>query len=315
MNRDISIFFDTNTIQLFFNGKNGSDVFLGKLGISPEYYKLVEFIDRNNLSDRVEICIPEIVVLEMKEHMIRGFSDRLQILKDQLTDHTKAFGDTVGISPIQEKYKIEEYENVVMSLFDDFFKHPRNFTKQVPYPRDGSTMDVLIKKAVSGARPFFSGRVGSKQHSDAGFKDSVLAETIFKHHTDTNSRCIFITRDNDFCEEFKNEIGETDAFVRFSSVDDAITAMRKYYKIPDTQVVSDKFSGDEYLRCRLLEEAGVEFDASLTDFRVEEVTSSDDNTFIVKVWFAVNEVEYRFTVLYDYSANAIIEAKYRIMND
>lgn len=315
MNRHISIFLDTNVIQVFLNGKNGSRVSLNQLDICPKYYELIEFIGRYNLCERVEICIPEIVVLEMRQHMVSGYSRQLQTLKGQLEDHKKVFGKIVDIGPIQENYKVEEYEKFVDRLFADFFKTPRNFAKQVPYPRDRSTMDVLIKKAVLGVRPFFAGKIGSKCHSDAGFKDSVLAETIFEYHRDTDNLCVLITHDNDFSTDFKNEVREDSAFVRFSSIDDAIVAIKKCYRISDVELVYDRFSGDKYLRCRVLEEAEMGLDASVTDFNVKQVIPNDDDTFIVKVWLVANETEYRFTVLYDYSANAIMKVEYKITND
>lgn len=63
MSREISIFLDTNVIQSFFDGKNGAMCFLGQPRNSARLPDLAKFIDENDLSNKVEICIPEIVVL------------------------------------------------------------------------------------------------------------------------------------------------------------------------------------------------------------------------------------------------------------
>lgn len=91
MSREISIFLDTNIIQSFFDGKNGSSVFLDSLGIRSDFHTLTKFIDENDLSNKVEICIPEIVVLEMKQHMKDGFLKQRQKLQDHLKEHKKSF--------------------------------------------------------------------------------------------------------------------------------------------------------------------------------------------------------------------------------
>ena len=159
MSREISIFLDTNVIQSF----------LDSLGIRPDFHDLAKFIDENDLSNKVEICIPEIVVLEMKQHMKDGFLKQRQKLQDHLKEHKKVFGNIIDLGAIEIKYDSEQYSDHVVSLFDDFFNTPKNFAKQIPYPRQEPIIDTLISKAIAGERPFFTGKIGTKNHSDAGF--------------------------------------------------------------------------------------------------------------------------------------------------
>ena len=108
MSREISIFLDTNVIQSFFDGKNGASVFLDSLGIRPDCHDLAKFIDENDLSNKVEICIPEIVVLEMKQHMKDGFLKQRQKLQDHLKEHKKVFGNIIDLGAIEIKYDSEQ---------------------------------------------------------------------------------------------------------------------------------------------------------------------------------------------------------------
>lgn len=87
------------------------------------------------------------------------------------------------------------------------------------FPRKEPIVDTLISKALSGVRPFFSGKFEGKSHSDAGFKDSLIAETIYQYHAVNKNLCIFITNDQDFSREFSRKIQPGSELVLFTSID------------------------------------------------------------------------------------------------
>lgn len=315
MSREISIFLDTNVIQSFFDGKNGSSVFLDNLGIRPDFHDLTKFIDENDLSNKVEICIPEIVVLEMKQHMKDGFLKQRQKLRDHLKEHKKVFGNIIDLGAIEIRYDPEQYSDHVVSLFDDFFNTPKNFAKQIPYPRQEPIIDTLISKAIAGERPFFTGKIGTKSHSDAGFKDSVIAETIFEYQRACGRLCILITHDSDFSKAFENKIKDSSEFVLFPSIDATIDALSDYYEISPQAHLVREFTANTYWHEYLLNEAGVALDDSVTNYQVEDVSLVEDNVFLIKMSFLVNETKYLFFVKFDSVANDIVELNYRIEND
>ena len=315
MSREISIFLDTNVIQSFFDGKNGASVFLDSLGIRSDFHDLAKFIDENDLSNKVEICIPEIVVLEMKQHMKDGFLKQRQKLQDHLKEHKKVFGNIIDLSAIEIKYDLEQYSDYVVSLFDDFFSTPKNFAKQIPYPRQEPIIDTLISKAIAGERPFFTGKIGAKNHSDAGFKDSVIAETIFEYHRVCGRLCILVTHDSDFSREFENKITDSSEFVLFPSVGATIDALADYYEISPQAHLVREFTVNTYWHEYLLNEAGVKLDGSVTDYQVENVSLVEDNVFLIKMSFLVNEAKYLFFIKFDSIANDIVELNYRIEDD
>lgn len=317
MNREISVFLDTNIIQTFMSGdgKKASNVFLHSLGIRKEYYILSDFIGDNGLEDKIEICIPEIVVLEMKHHMKSGFRKQLQQLDSQIEEHKKIFGKLVDFSAIERKYNQESYSRYVDSLMDDFFNNPKNYAKQVPFPRQEPILETLVNKAISGTRPFFAGKIESKRHSDAGFKDSVIAETIYEYSRNHDRLCIFITEDRDFSPEFKGVIQPDSKLVLFSSIDEAKDELAKYYSTDSQSRLQREFAENTYWQEYLLNEIGMNLDESVTEYRVDDVSVDEGDVFIIKIHFIVNEVKYIFSVKFDNVANDIIEFSYYTEND
>lgn len=316
MDKEISIFLDTNIIQAFTSGKKGSNVFLHNLGIRKEYYILADFIDSNRLDDRIEICIPEIVVREMKYHMKSGFERQLLQLSDQIREHKKMWGNLADFSAIEMKYNdSERYAQYVDSLIDDFFNTPKNYAKQVPFPRQGEILDVLVGKAISGVRPFFVGKIESKLHSDAGFKDSVIAETIYEYSKAHNRLCIFVTHDTDFSPEFAKAIQPNSRLALFPSIETAIEALSAYYGTDVLFHIQQEFTENTYWQEYLLNESGMKLDESVTEYKVDSVSVDEGDILLVKLHFVINEVTYRFFVKFDSVANDMIELSYETEDD
>ena len=318
MNVEISIFLDTNILQSFGvgRGKEGSNVYLGKLGITPKFYALTEFIEKNNLSGKVEICVPEVVIMEMKYHMLSGFKSQCQKLNAVIEENSKIFGDIAKFDAIEILYNEGQYEEFVNTLIKEFFNNQKHYAKQVSFPRKEPIVDTLINKALFGVRPFFAGKFEGKSHSDAGFKDSLIAETIYQYHNANKNLCIFITNDQDFSRAFSRKIQPDSKLVLFTSIENTIDALTEYYGTDTKNRLLHEFSENTYWHELLLGEADVKLDESVTEQRVESIKEDiDPNIFIIKMVFIVNEARYVFTVKFDSIANDILDSSYQIEDD
>lgn len=276
MDKKISVFLDTNVVQSIW-GKNNSTVFL--------------------------------------YHMEAGFRSQTQKLNDQIKEHEKVFGNLADFGAIEIRYDKEHYREYIDSLFEDFFDTPKNYAKQIPFPRQESTMEILVDKAISGVRPFFSGSIGGKSHSDAGFKDAVIAETIFEYGKDKDKLCIYITKDHDFGIEFERKIQKDSRFVLFPSIGEAIEELSEYFEIDPQSRLAKEFTENAYWHEYLLNEIGIKLDESVTERKVEDVTIEEENVFLIKIYFVVNEVKYLFSVRFDSIGNDMIDFTYQMEND
>lgn len=311
--KKVSIFLDTNILQTFLGSEN---VFLQDLQITRDYYDLINFVNENRLRDYIEICIPEVVLLECRQHMRSCFAKNEDKIKQTTTEHQKLFGTLVDIN-YSLKITRKEYDEYLDEVFFEFSNNPRNQCKIVRYSRRENLIDILLEKALSGTKPFFKGKVGGKAHSDAGFKDSVIAETIYEYCKDNDTIGILITQDNDFCDVFDKKLETDSSFVLFPSIEKAIESLREFYEIDSKCRLYNEFSQNTYWHEYLLNNAAVKFDESVTKVIVESVTpkDGDDNVYIINMFFIVNEVKYSFTVQFDSIANDILDINYQIEND
>lgn len=315
MSREISIFLDTNILQTFLGNKTGSNVFLNSLGIRSQFHELTSFIAENRLERLVELCIPEVVVLEMKHHMTTGFSRQCQKLEADLSAHKKVFDAIFDQSAVDLKYDRESYRTYVDSLLEDFFRTPKNLAKLVPFPRSGSVLEALVGKALAGTPPFFSGAIGGKTHSDAGFKDAMIAETICAYSQEYGRLCVYVSRDHDFIQGFDKAIQPDSEFVLFPSIEAAIPALAEYYETDFGAKRVREFTESTYWHEFLLEQAGARLDDSVTDCRVESVSRLEDDVFGIRMVFVVNEANYVFQIKFDSGVNDILGLEYHIEND
>ncbi len=310
MKKDIVIFIDTNIAQSFIK----DDVYLSKIGIPSQYYDLVTFIERNSLKEHIEICFPNTVVNEMKSHMIKSFSSINKRLVESICDYKDLFGDLLTIE-FQVKISETEYSEYVYALFEEFFSNPRNYCKCVDHPHSDELIDILLNKAITGTKPFFTGGIAGKKHSDAGFKDALIAETIYAYCITTQKVGMFISSDGDFADAFERRLTSKSSYVLVGSIQEAIKQLEDYYETTPPLRLTHEFTENTYWHEYLLNDIGQPYDNSLTEVCVNEVVQQEENLYSVNIHFVVNETKYIFTVLFDSVANDIVDYSYCIEND
>lgn len=64
------IYFDTNILECRHSGKS---LYLSQFTVNPLYYDIEVLIRNMGLSGKVEICIPDVVWLELQEHLVSHF--------------------------------------------------------------------------------------------------------------------------------------------------------------------------------------------------------------------------------------------------
>lgn len=310
----ISIFLDTNILQTFFGSKKDTNVFLDKTGVPAEYYQLTDFINKYWLEKQIEICIPGVVVMECKQHMQNCFSKKVKQLTSNIDEYKKIFGSLIEF---EYDLKLTEKEYIVHTdeLFEAFISDSRNKCKIIQYNKDESLIEILLAKALSGTKPFFAETIEGKTHSDAGFKDAIIAETIYSYCKENNSIGILVSTDNDFAKPFQTKLSAQSNYVQFRSIQETIKGLEAYFEINTVQKLQQEFSKNTYWQEILLQEAGIELDESVTERVITDISNKDENVFSIKIDFTVNETKYHYLVKFDSVANDIIECSYEIEND
>ncbi len=312
--KKVSVFIDTNILQSFIKHNRKDYVFLSNLGIPKSYYDLVAFITDNRLQNYIEICISEVVFKELRQHMINNFNSFYDSIKSDMTSYAKIAGDLFECN-YRIKQQKESYPEYVDSLIDDFINNPKNMCKHIPVSSKESLLDTLLDKSLRGVKPFTIQTIEGKAYKDAGFKDSIIAETIYAHCAEESRKCLFISNDSDFGQKFESILNESNKFVKCSSIEQAIEFLKNYYETSDEDRLKREFTENTYWHEYLLTSIEQEYDASVTNVAVESVNRYEDNQYNIDIVIIANETQYWFSVNFDAVANDIIEFQYQIEND
>lgn len=309
-----SVFIDTNVFQSFVKHNKKDYVFLSKLGTPKGYFELVKFITENRLQENIEICVSEVVFKEIKQHMINNFNSFFDAIAADIESYRKIAGDLLDCN-YSIKLNKSDYPEYVDSLISEFVDDPKNACKVIYVPSKDGLFDTLLDKSLRGVKPFIKQTIEGKEYKDAGFKDSIIAETIYDYCSKENCKCLFITNDTDFGQKFETILNETNDFVKCSSFEQAIDFLKKYYETSVEERLKREFTKNTYWHENLLNSVGQKYDASVTRVTVDNVSQYEDNEYNIDITISVNETTYWFTVDFDAVANDIIDFQYHIEND
>lgn len=186
------IIFDTNSVRHtdYVNFEIGGD-----------YKNVSAFIKNNNLGDLIHIALPEFVVDEIKKQKAEQFEkDRREY---------KRIGDKLDKLGIKTTVNDSDFDvNAHLKDQTDIYLKKENL-KVINLPRDkyDDTLEKIIQRAIAKKLPFKK----NDRHSDMGFKDVLIWETILSNKSlilgyDSIFYCSGDNGFNECKEEFEKDI-------------------------------------------------------------------------------------------------------------
>lgn len=297
----IVIFFDTNILETRFS----KDLFLSRFILSKTYYEIQNMIKDYYLTDKVLLYIPEVVWLEMLEHFKQDFKSQKQSLETKIREYKKVFGDLISIEYEFSIGNQENYNEYITANANDILKDKKIIAKIIPYPKDSKTMEVLLEKATNSISPFSSAKgikSKGKVYSDAGFKDALIFETMVQ--TVKDELCIFVTKDSDFNNAFR-DIGKNN-FKCVSTAKEVLEIIIENYGIITKERLEVLVKNDDYIKERILDEAGFDSNLECDYVNLEDFKEIDDGQeFVLNL--RIEGIIYKFDIKYNLLANELIE--------
>lgn len=298
------IFFDTNV----FENHSDQDYSLYVITASDLFYNIRSTVEQLGLEGCVQLCVPEIVWREIKQHLLDKYKSSIQSLNDKIKEVRKYLGDLINIDyELKDIKNLNDYEVYIEKIINEFVENPKNKVITVKYPRNDEILDHIVDGAIKNTPPFIKAKNGGKEYSDAGLKDALIWETVKANSDDVLT--ILVTNDYDFRRIEKG------AVYICSSV-----AEIKKVLIENINISAEKWlnamllSDDSYLLHQILVEAG--FDNCKTA-NVETVIKSEfgneefsSNTLFITCDICIDEIRYLFNIEYDTNANELVDIKY-----
>lgn len=301
------IYFDTNVLEC----RSGDDIiFLSEIKFGHIFYEVIDILKTLSIQDKVDICIPEIVLIELKNHMIKSYKSRIDSFKSNVDSIKKTLGQLIDVNYTYTYNNLDEYEEYVDYIINDFINNPRFNIKIIFYPRTQEIIDRMVFKATHSIKPFIKTRTiegKKKEYSDAGFKDAMICETIIENTK--NELGILISNDSDMF----SAIGNGNLFV-INSVNELKDKLIKSFGLKRIDSIEKIFKENEYIITRILNECDIFEYKSYSIERVIEIKEIDEILFVKLVMF-VDDIKYLFEVNLDIMANEIVNADCYLYNE
>lgn len=296
------IYIDTNVLEC----RHGKNLFLDSFRINGDFYKLSKYIQDKKLSDKVKICIPQIVIEEMKEHFLECFESEVVKLREDFEKHKSTFGELLDIDYLLKKVDIAQYEEFISQCIEETAAVNEGVFTIVEYP---DCFPTMIHKAIKTIKPFAVAGGNNKKYSDAGFKDALVMESILSHCDLDNENVILFTDDNDF-----NGVLDNKNFQVINTLEKVLEALDEIYKA-DPLAEIKKLLVNTYHREILLNSVDCILDDSVRNFKIDNIDQIEDAEYRVKQSCAVNETKYTFSYNFDLAANEISAVEIRTTNE
>ena len=295
------IYFDTNALECRHSGKS---LYLSQFTVNPIYYEIEDLIRNMGLTDKVEICIPDIVWLELREHLVNHFKSEKNSMEAKIDAFRKSFGNLAEIiCEFKDCRTDSEYSDYAYTIAENFLSSPRVNAKIIPSPKDEDAVQQIIQQAIHSVRPFRTAKAGGKEYTDAGFKDALIFNTIITHTK--NHLGIFISSDNDFSELFDSM--RANNLKICSSAKDVQINLSQGFDIASADVIESLLKSDNYLMQRILSECEFDINAHVTGLKIiscETVVDCVNVNFIA----LINGEKQSFNITYNMNANELLDA-------
>lgn len=188
------IVFDTNSLR----STDAGEVVYSSFSFGKAYDVINEFIVENKLQGDVFVAVSALVVDEIKIQMERSYKADLQRLGDtkkRMSGLPHVTAELIGIP--DDAFDCSDYVENKAKEYLENNKH----VKLLNFSNDQSEqiLKSLIRRVHKITPPFFK----TTKNSDAGFKDSVIWETLLNYkEIEKYNKVILVTKDEGFkgCE-------------------------------------------------------------------------------------------------------------------
>ena len=196
------IYIDTNIIR---NEQKWEKDF-SQLNPKGLFAKLLDLVDIDSLKDKVDIGIPETVLLEFLKSKKENFSNCFSSFKSKIPLFEKM--DCCDFTQLKLPEDNFDYQEYVKKIIDELNKNKTCIHLiEIDWGKSKDILKKIYNKSIDNLPPFQKNTCNGK---DKGFKDNLIWETIIQHAKTSNYENHFLLTENtnDFTSELEKEFAE-----------------------------------------------------------------------------------------------------------
>ncbi|MGM0316473.1 MULTISPECIES: PIN domain-containing protein [unclassified Enterococcus] len=172
-----SIVFDTNKLYNSFDNGGYSEI-----GLNSIFKNVVDEIEKLNLTNTVEILLPEFVLEELKKQYIDKFYNNLKADIDRIKNKKYPILSLKIDGQENLDVKLEQIESIADDKFKKYKKTLKKYSvniEMISVSENTETFRRIIQRAFEKNPPF--GNPNGKGDSDKGFKDVLIWESAIEY--------------------------------------------------------------------------------------------------------------------------------------
>lgn len=194
MNKSIVIF-DTNKLRSTVAGEPS----YGTFKFSVDYINLKSEINKLQLTDLIDIGIPEYTLREIAQQKIESYQDDIKNFNEILKRLSEIKSTSISSDILStNNFDIKEHINTEL---ENFLKNENILLIEIPGENSQYVLESVKNRAIERKRPFRT----SGKSTDTGFKDVIIWESIINYEYDNYEKVFFITNDSVFNNECQIE--------------------------------------------------------------------------------------------------------------
>lgn len=238
----VLVILDTNKIKQNLDWTSD----FSKLIFKGDCTRLIDYSEKNNLAEVLDIGFPDIVIREFIVSQKNNFDTIIKRIKE---DYNKI----KNFDFVSKELKIEssefDYKNYLETSFNNIFRD-KKYLIPMKIAYNIESYENIVERAINKKKPF-------TENGDKGFKDALIWECIFNSNYNSKYIKVFLFTENskDFTkeleDEFKKKTGiELEILSNYEQLEQELYSLLHYY-VDSYELI--KFQQTEYYQDKLKE--------------------------------------------------------------
>jgi hypothetical protein len=335
------VYIDTNIIR----NEQKWETDFSQLNPKGIFAKLIGLVEVDTLKGKVDIGIPETVLLEFIKSKKENFSNIFSTFKNKIPLFEKM--DCCDFTQLKLPEDDFDYQEYIKKIAEELNtnKNSIHFIK-INWENSKEILENIYHKSIENLHPF---QKTTGNGRDKGFKDNLIWETIVGHAKTSEYKNYFLLTENtnDFTSELEVEFAEKiNKNIKFISTYEEIEReLNIFHALLDLDITVKKHIEDEYFISQLKENISekIEIDAfSITEVNFEKaidfssqsngdvrdhpelfnLDSGDilavenlDNHYILFYNISTTDKKYKIEILFDFKNKEILNSYFEEIGD
>lgn len=314
------------------------------------FSKILDLVEIKNLRNKVDVGIPETVLLEFQKSKKENFTNIFSTFKNKIPLFEKM--DCCDFTQFKLPEDDFDYQDYIKKIIENLNNDKKSIKLiKIKWDNSKELLQTIYSKAIDNKPPFERNKGNGK---DKGFKDNLIWETIVQNAKETGYKNYFFLTENtndfnsDLETEFEERVGKTIKIVSdYNEIEKELNLLHalldldikvkkhiedKYFISQLKQTVSEQIDIDSSTITEVIFKKAIDFSSQSNEEMIEhpelsdldslkslllEILSAGDlisSYYVLFYTIKTEDKEYKVEVLFDFETKEIMDTYFEEVN-